>query len=132
MKNSLVGILCLIFLFSTFASATNVLTNTVDGDNLFKLIGKSKTDPLVRDFLNKLGLKDESLSSTSIWTYPSNGIRIGFYKGNIIDKIMLYDDSYSVNEKQFSAYSNKLPKNLTWNDTKSSTTPLNYTIKKYI
>ena len=121
--NSLGVFLCLIFLFSigSFASATHVLTNTVDGDNLFKLIGKPKTDTLVRDFLNKLGIKDESLSSTSVWTYPSDGIRIGFYKGNIIDKIMLYDNTYSANDKKFAAYSSKLPKNLTWNDTKSST-----------
>ncbi len=111
------------FLFSvySFSSATNILTNTVDGDNLFKLIGKPKTDPLVKEFLKKLGLRDESLSSASVWTYPNDGIRIGFYKGNVVDKIMLYDNSYSVNDKKFTAYSSKLPKMLTWNDTKSST-----------
>ena len=121
--NNLVVFLCLIFLFSvgSLTSATNILTNTVDGDNLFKLIGKPKTDPLVRDFLNKLGVKDESLSSTSVWTYPNSGIRIGFYKGNIIDKIMLYDNTYSASDKKFTAYSSKLPKNLTWSDTKAST-----------
>ncbi|WP_052311245.1 MORN repeat-containing protein [Bernardetia litoralis] len=121
--NNLCIWLCLIFLFSAFSvsSTTNILTNTVDGDNLFKLIGKSKTDPLVRDFLNKLGEKDKSLSSNSIWTYPNNGMRIGFYKGDIIDKIMLYDNSYSVNETKFVAYSSKLPKHLSWRDTKSST-----------
>lgn len=123
--NSVGILLCFIFLFFAFPvtsiSATNILTNTVDGDNLFKLIGKSKTDPLVRGFLNKLGIRDESLSSTSVWTYPNNGIRIGFYKGDIIDRIMLYDNTYSANDTKFAAYSSKLPKNLTWNDTKSST-----------
>lgn len=122
--NSYCTILCLVFLFVVFPfvsiSATN-LTNTFDGDNLFKLIGKPKTDPLVREFLNKLGIKDESLSSTSVWTYPENGIRIAFYKGAIVDKIMLYDDTYSANDKKFIAYSRKLPKNLTWSDTKSTT-----------
>ncbi len=98
-----------------------MLTNTVDGDNLFKLIGKKKTEPLVRNFLAKLGSKDESLSSSSVWTYPDKGIRIGFYKENVIDKVMLYDNTYSVKGKKFVAYSNKLPKNLTWTDTKSST-----------
>ena len=117
-------LVCLIFLFCvypSFISATTILTNTVDGDNLFKLIGKKKTDPLVRDFLNKLGIKDELLSSTSVWTYPNNGIKISFYKGDIIDKIMLYDNTYSANDIKFASYSSKLPKNLTWNDTKSST-----------
>jgi len=125
--NNLIIFLCLIFLFFLFIffSATNILTitltNTLDGDNIFKLIGKSKTDPLVKQFLSKLGLKDESLSSASVWTYPTSGIRIGFYKGNIVDKIMIYDNTYSANDKKFTAYSSKLPKNLTWNDTKSST-----------
>lgn len=122
-RNILKFFICFIVLFSvcSFSSATTILTNTVDGDNLFKLIGKSKTDPLVRDFLNKLGVRDEALSSASVWTYPNDGIRIGFYKGDVIDKIMLYDNTYSANDTKFAAYSSKLPKNLTWNDTKSST-----------
>ncbi|MCC5945373.1 MAG: hypothetical protein JJT94_10580 [Bernardetiaceae bacterium] len=90
------------------------------GDYLFQYIGKAKNNADVKDWIDYLGVPQSMLSSDKVYTYSTKGIRIGFYKQQIVERIMLYNDEYSSKGIKFQAFKGALPLGIAFGDTKAS------------
>lgn len=90
------------------------------GDGLLEMIGKGKNDIEVKNWLKTLGKMNLTLSNSSTYTYPQKGISIRFNRGQWIDRIMLYDNTFRSSGITFNGFEHKLPANLSFSDTKKS------------
>jgi hypothetical protein len=90
------------------------------GDDLFKMIGKSKNDTEVKNWLRTLGKMSTTLSNSSTYTYPQKGISIRFNEAQWIDRIMLYDNTFRSGNITFNGFEHRLPAKLSFSDTKKS------------
>ena len=79
------------------------------GDDLFKMIGKSKNDTEVKNWLRTLGKMSTTLSNSSTYTYPQKGISIRFNEAQWIDRIMLYDNTFRTGNITFYGFEQRLP-----------------------
>ncbi|MGF1533993.1 MAG: hypothetical protein ACFCUI_09830 [Bernardetiaceae bacterium] len=83
--------------------------------SLMDYIGLARQEAALKMWVQQLGLPDRQLSNEHSLTFPERGIRLGFFRKQWLDKIMLYS-----NEKSFTAYTGQLPLGLRFGQSKSA------------
>ena len=107
-------------LFSHKVHSQSAISGAYQGNRLFEMIGKSRNDMQVKNWLGVLGKKNISLSNLSTYTFANKGISVRFYHGKWIDRIMLYDNTFVSKSIAFGGFEHKLPQDLSFSDTKKT------------
>ncbi|TAF33630.1 MAG: hypothetical protein EAZ57_05265 [Cytophagales bacterium] len=110
----------LFLLLASLLIACLAQAQSAEGNKLIFLIGKPKSDANLQSFMQALGTPSPSLSTPQAMVYPDKGVKLMFYKDQLLSKIYLFGSSFTVNETSFKAYQGKLPERVTFIDTKET------------
>lgn len=86
---------------------------------LARYIGMQRDEAALKTWIQQLGRPNDELSSSYTLTFPKQGIRLGFYREETLDKIMLFDAFRMQDGTQFLAYPGKLPAGLRFGDSRA-------------
>lgn len=114
-----IRLLSFFFFFLLLSHASEAQSIVYQKDAMVHLIGRKANEPVIKKWLYHLGVYDANLLTATLRTYPHQGMQIGFYKGEWIDKIMLTDEGYSYRSYQFAAFRGNLPFELKFKDTRA-------------